>query len=163
MPFLAILAVAGVYAVGLRLYRVDRPWLPILVLAPLLSLGLAKSLYGERDDMFWADLEQTAKKVNEVTTPRQTLYADEAIYFLTRHDPPSGMEMDDSHKFKFPPPMLALLHLIPRADLERRVKAGEFSTLETCENDDDVAAHGYEKVFAKSATAGACMVFWDKR
>jgi hypothetical protein len=113
--------------------------------------------------MVWADLEQTAKKVNEVTTPRQTLFADEAIYFLTRHDPPSGMEMDDSHKFKFPPPMLALLHVIPRAELDRRVKAGAFSTLETCEGEDDAEAHGYAKLFADKATAGACLVFWGKR
>jgi hypothetical protein len=163
VPFLGILAVAGVYAAGLRLYRADRPWLPVLLLAVLLSFGLAKSLYGERDNMVWADLEQTAKKVNEVTTPRQTLFADEAIYFLTRHDPPSGMEMDDSHKFKFPPPMLALLHVIPRAELDRRVKAGAFSTLETCEGEDDAEAHGYAKLFADKATAGACLVFWGKR
>ncbi len=163
VPFLAILAVAGIYAAGSSLYRADRPWLPVLLLALLLSFGLAKSLYGERDDMVWADLERTARKVNEVTTPRETLFADEAIYFLTRHEPPSGMEMDDSHKFNFPPERLALLHVIPRAELDQQVKAGAFSTLETCEDDDDVAAHGYEKVFAKSATAGACMVFWDKR
>jgi hypothetical protein len=163
VPFLSVLAVAGVYAAGSRLYRADRPWQPIVPLALLLAFGLAKSLYRERDDMVWTDLEQTAKKVSEVTSPRQTLYADEAIYFLTRHEPPSGMEMDDSHKFDFPPPMLAFLHVIPRAELERRVKAGAFSTLETCEGEDDAQEHGYAKLFAKNATAGACLVFWDKK
>ena len=163
VPFLAILAVAGIYAAGSSLYKSDRPWQPVLVLTLLLSFGLAKSLYEERDNMVWPDMEKTAKKVNEVTTPRQRLFADEAIYFLTRHDPPSGMEMENSHKFNFPPTQLALLHLLPQAELDRQVKAGAFSTLETCADEDDVKEHGYAKVYAKSAAAGECTVFWGKR
>jgi len=163
VPFLAILAVAGIYAAGSSLYTLERPWPPVLVLILLLSFGLAKSLYEHRDNMVWPDLEKAARKVNEVTTPRQRLFADEAIYFLTRHDPPSGMEMENSHKFNFPPPLLALLHLIPQAELDRQVKAGAFNTLETCEDQDDVEAHGYAKVYAKKAAAGDCTVFWDKR
>src|SRR6202034_2359028 len=82
VPFLGILAVAGIYAAGSSLYALDRPWQPVLVLTLLLLFGLAKSLYDERDLMVWHDLEKTARKVNEVTTSRQTLFADEAIYFL---------------------------------------------------------------------------------
>jgi len=163
VPFLGILAVAGIYAAGSSLYKLDRPWHPVLLLTFLLSFGLGKSLYEERDNMVWPDLEKTAKKVNEVTTPRQRLFADEAIYFLTRHDPPSGMEMENSHKFNFPPAQLALLHLLPQAELDRQVKAGAFSTLETCADEDDVKEHGYAKVYAKSAPAGECTVFWDKK
>jgi hypothetical protein len=163
VPFLAILAVAGIYAAGSSLYNLDRPWQPVLLLTLLLSFGLAKSLYEERDNMVWTDMEKTAGKVNEVTTPRQRLFADEAIYFLTRHDPPSGMEMENSHKFNFPPALLALLHLIPQAELDRQVKAGAFSTLETCDEQDDIETHGYKKLYAKSAAAGDCTVFWDKR
>jgi len=163
VPFLAILAVAGVYAAGSSLYKLDRPWQPVLLLTLLLSFGLAKSLYEERDNMVWPDLEKTAKKVNEVTTPGQRLFADEAIYFVTRHDPPSGMEMENSHKFNFPPTQLALLHLLPQAELDRQVKAGAFSTLETCADEDDVKERGYAKLYAKSAAAGECTVFWDKR
>jgi len=73
------------------------------------------------------------------------------------------MEMENSHKFNFPPPLLALLQLIPQAELDRQVKAGAFNTLETCEDQDDVEAHGYAKVYAKKAAAGDCTVFWDKR
>ncbi len=163
VPFLAILAVAGLYAAVSSLYRPDRPWQPILVLTLLLSFGLAKSLYEQRDNMIWPDLEKTARKVSEVSTPRERLFADEAIYFLMRHDPPSGMEMADSHKFSFPPALLAVRHLIPQAELDRQVKAGVFSTLETCEDEDDVEAKGYAKVYAKSAAAGQCKVFWDKK
>ena len=163
VPFLGILAVAGIYAAGSSLYAFDRPWQPVLVLTLLLSFGLAKSLYDERDSMVWPDLEKTARKVNEVTTSQQTLFADEAIYFLTRHDPPSGMEMENSHKFKFSGALLALLHLIPQAELDQQVKAGAFSTLETCEEQDDVEVHGYAKLYTRNAAAGECTVFWDKK
>jgi hypothetical protein len=163
VPFLGILAVAGICAAGSSLYKLDRPWQPVLALAFLVSFGLAKSLYEERDNMVWQDLEKTAKKVNEVATPQQRLFADEAIYFLARHDPPSGMEMENSHKFNFPAARLALLHLTPQAELDRQVKAGAFSVLETCADDDDIKERGYSKLYAKSAAAGDCTVFWDKR
>jgi hypothetical protein len=163
IPFLAILAVAGVYAAASRLYYPDRPWKPVLLLSLLLSFGLAKSLYDDRDNMTWSDLEEAANQVNQVTTAQQTLFADEAIYFLTRRKPPSGMEMGNSHKFNFSQESLALLHLLPQAELDRQVQAGQFSTLETCDDPDDVEAHGYAKVYAKSATAGSCKVFWQRR
>jgi hypothetical protein len=163
VPFLGILAVAGIYAAGSSLYALDRPWQPVLVLTLLLSFGLAKSLYDERDVMVWPDLEKTARKVNEVTGSEQPLFADEATYFLTRHAPPSGMEMQNSHKFNFSAPRLALLHLIPQAELDRQVEAGAFSTLETCDEQDDIDAHGYAKLYAKHAAAGECTVFWDNK
>jgi len=163
VPFLSILAVVGVYAAISRLYEVDRPWKPILVLTLLLAFGLGKALYDERDSFVWADLEKVANQVNAVTTPQQTLFADESIYFLTRHAPPSGMEMWNSHKFNFAQPELALLHLIPQAELDRQIQAGKFSTLETCEEPEDIQAHGYAKLYAKSAMLGDCMVFWSKR
>jgi 4-amino-4-deoxy-L-arabinose transferase-like glycosyltransferase len=161
VPFLGILAVAGIYAAVASLYTVDRPWQPVLLLTFLLSFGLAKALYDQRDTMVWPDLEKTARKVNEVTAPQQRLFADEAIYFLTGHAPPSGMEMENSHKFSFPQAQLALLHLLPQAELDRQVKAGAFRTLETCEEEDDLKEHGYAKLYAKNAAAGECTVFWD--
>jgi 4-amino-4-deoxy-L-arabinose transferase-like glycosyltransferase len=163
VPFLSILAVVGIYAAGSSLYEPDRPWQPVLVMIFLFSFGLATSLYEDRDSMVWADLEKTATKVNEVTTPQQKLFADEAIYFLTRHDPPSGMEMRDSHKFNFAPAELALLHIIPQAELDKRVKEGAFSTLETCADQDEIESHGYAKPYGKKAAAGECTVFWDLR
>lgn len=163
VPFLGVLAAVGMYAAASRLYAMDRPWTPVLLVTLLWSLGLAKLLYEERDNMVWSDLENIARQVNEVTTPHQTLFADEAIYFLTRHEPPSGMEMRNSHKFNFPQARLAMLHLIPQAELDRQIQAGAFSTLETCEEHDYVEAKGWAKLYAKSATLGNCLVLWDKR
>jgi 4-amino-4-deoxy-L-arabinose transferase-like glycosyltransferase len=162
VPFLSILAVAGIYTVSSRLYAMGRPWPAVLILTLLLLLGLGKSLYEDRNDMVWADLENIARKVDEVTTPQQTLFADESIYFLTRRDPPSGMEMRNSHKFDFPQAQLAMLHLIPQAELDREIHAGAYSTLETCEEPDYVKAQGWAKLYAKSASVAGCAIFWDK-
>jgi 4-amino-4-deoxy-L-arabinose transferase-like glycosyltransferase len=161
VPFLAILAVAGLYAIGESLYKPDRPWIPVLVLSAFVTFGLTKDLIDVGDNIIWPDMEKVAMKVAQVTKPQQTLYADEAIYFLTSHTPPSGMEMDDSHKFNFPPTRSTFLHLIPASELERQVKSGRFDTLETCDDDDYIAEHGFAAVYANRAEVEFCNVFWN--
>jgi hypothetical protein len=164
VPFLSILAAAGIYAAGSALYDARRPWRPVLVVTFLFGLGLASTLFDERDDLVWPDLEKAAAKVASVVTPEQALFADEAVYFLTRHTPPSGMEMVDSHKFDLPPALSSQLHLIPKAELDRRVKAGAFAALETCEEEEeDIQKHGYASLYAKSTSVGDCKVFWDRK
>ena len=163
VPFVAILAVAGVYFLATTLYRQDRPLLPLTVLVFLLSVALGKSLDDKRDVLTWPELEKLADKVSQVTSPGQALYADEAIYFLTRHSPPSGMEMMDAHKFDFPPGGLRSLHLISQIELDRLVQARTFDTLETCETQEDIAQRGYAKLYSKSSYISDCFVFWDRR
>jgi hypothetical protein len=161
VPFLAILAVAGVSAAAAKLYRPDRTWPPVLLLTFLISLGLGARLYGEREAIVWADMEEVARKVSAVTRPDETLFADEAIYFLTRHAPPSGMEMRDSHKFKLSRAESALFHILPQAELDNMVKQGYVHTLETCEDDEFIKAHGYANVYVRSSKAADCTMFWD--
>ncbi|HJT89291.1 MAG TPA: glycosyltransferase family 39 protein [Bryobacteraceae bacterium] len=161
VPFLSILAVAGIYFFASRVYRLDRPWHAVAVLGLLLLLGLGKGIYDARDNLTWPEMEQVARKVNAVAMPGQALYADELTYFLTRHAPPSGMEMANSHKFHFTPERMRGLHLISDTELERQVETGVYGVLETCEDDDYIAEHGYAKWFRKSAEAGSCTVFWD--
>jgi 4-amino-4-deoxy-L-arabinose transferase-like glycosyltransferase len=161
VPFLSVLAIAGLSAAASKLYKPDRPRIPALLLGFLIAFGLGKTLYDERDATTWSDMQKVADKVTAVTTPEQTLYADEETYFLTRHTPPSGMEMQNSHKFNFSPADDALLHLIPQTELDRRVKSGYFHTLETCQDDDFLKAHGYVNLYLKSTETQGCKVFWD--
>jgi len=163
VPFLSILAVAGIYFLATALDRPNRPWPPVILVTALLTFGLGKGLYDARVYQTWTDFEKLAKQVNAVTAPQQTLYADEAVYFLTRHAPPSGMEMMDSHKFNLPAERLRTMHLISHAELTRMVQAGAFATLETCEDPDDVKEHGYAKPYLQSAHVGDCVVFWGKK
>ena len=87
------------------------------------------------------------------------MFADEMTYFLTRRTPPSGMEMENAHKFDFAPARLSLLHLMPQAQLDREVAQGLFSTLETCRDADYLAEHHYAAVYREKVEAGGCFVF----
>lgn len=160
VPFLSVLSVAGLYCLVTALCRKERIWAPIAVVSFLVLLGLGKQLYEERDASTYSDFEQIAKKVSEVTPPNQPLFADEVIYFLTKHAPPNGMEMWNAHKFSFSADRLRLFHLIPQGELDRRVAAGAFYTLETCEEDDFIKEHGYSRVYGKVATPNGCTVYW---
>lgn len=162
VPFLAILASAGLYETARRLDPRGGPRWPVLAVTLLLALGLAKKLYDRRDYLFWRDMEAVARKVEQVTPPHATLLADEMVYFLTRRRPPPGMEMDDSHKFDFPPAIAAFRHVVSKADLDRMVKAGTFSTVETCDSDDEVEARKLRELYGQKAEIASCYVFWDK-
>jgi 4-amino-4-deoxy-L-arabinose transferase-like glycosyltransferase len=164
-PFLAILASAGLYDIGSRLGSSDRPWRPVIFVAVVLSLGLAKTIYDKRDNMNWHDFQQVAAKVREVTPAGQPLLADEFVYFLLRRVPPSGMELADSHKLNnIPADLAAALHVLPRKDLDDQVKLGRFSTVETCDDDDErVEALHLTQLYSRWEDVSGCVVYWDKR
>jgi hypothetical protein len=160
VPFLGILASAGLYAAGSRLVAPDRPFWPVAVVSILVCLGLAKSLYDEREDFNWRDVEAIARKVNEVTPPQAALLADELTYFVSRHGPPSGMELADSHKLDFPAGRAAELHVISRAELERRIQAGAFDTVETWDTADRIAALGLPRLYTHRVEVAEANLFW---
>jgi 4-amino-4-deoxy-L-arabinose transferase-like glycosyltransferase len=162
-PFLGILAAVGLYSIGSRMYSPDRPFWPVFVFTALLSFALAKSLYEEYDQFDWRDVEELAVKVNEVTPPDGMLLADEHVYFLTRRTPPSGMELADSHKLELPAALASSLHVVNGSELDRRVRAGVFDTVETCDEDEKIQARGFRQVYSRSAETGSCTVFWAPR
>ena len=71
--------------------------------------------------------------------------------------------MDDSHKFHFSPARSALLHLIPEAELMHKVKQGAFDTIQTCEDSDYIAEHGFAGLYKNSAQIDFCTVFWNRK
>jgi hypothetical protein len=164
VPFLGILASVGLYEISSRLDTRSRPFWPVVVLTVLLCLGLGKSLYESRDDFAWRHLEDVARKVDQITPPHAPLLADEHIYFLTRRTPPAGVEFPDSQKLNLPAAVAASLHIVPRAELARRVQAGMFSTVETCTDEDDERYKilGLPQVYAQKAVVHDCNIFWDR-
>ena len=164
-PFLSILASAGLYEAGARLFGPERPFWPVATATALVCGGLASRLYLEaRDDFFWRDMEEVARKVDSVTPPQGTLWAsEEHVYFLTRRTPPPGMEVDDSHGVQVPPAEAALLHLVSRDELSKQIEAGMFDTAEICVDDPDSAEMAdLARIYARSATITPCHVFWDR-
>jgi 4-amino-4-deoxy-L-arabinose transferase-like glycosyltransferase len=165
VPFLGILASVGLYEICSRLDTKSRGFWPVLVLTILLCLGLAKAIYEGQGEYTWQDLEDVARKVDQVTPPHASLLADEHIYFLTRRTPPSGMEFPDSQKLDLPAAMAAALHIVPRAELAKRVRARMFHTVETCDEEDDerILIFGLPQIYSQKAEIHGCKIYWDGR
>jgi hypothetical protein len=163
VPFLAIPACAGLYAAGSRILAADRPAWPAAALCLLATIGLAKSLYDTRDYYVWKETEDIARKMNEVTPADGVMFADELTYFVSRRPPPSGMELADSHKFNLARAAMAQYHLVSKQELERRLKAGEFDSVETWEEDDKIKELGLADMYGNKAVVHEANIFWGKK
>ncbi len=160
VPFLSILACAGLYSAGSKLYRHDRPFVAAVVFTVLFSLGLTKALYDGREDRKWQDYETIAHKLNEVVPAKALLLADEQFYFLTRRTPPSGMEYADTHKLELPAAKAASLHIVPGSEIKRRIQAGVFDAVQSCEEEDYMKKLGLPGVYKHRVDVEECAIFW---
>jgi hypothetical protein len=160
IPFLAILAAVGLYAIASRALDPDKPLWVVLPLVIFMALGLTKSLY-ERTMGDWSGYEKLAKKVDEVTPRNALLYANEPIYFLTQRVPPSGLELYYTHLVDLGPKENALLHIIPDAELKREVQSGIFATAYSCD-DDEIGDYGLAKLYKQRVDMEDCSIFWDR-
>ena len=159
VPFLAIPAAVGMFVVGSKLYRADRPWPSVALACALGVLGLATQFYEDRDSLKWRQMQQVADKVAEVTPAGASLYADEITYFLTHRAPPPGMEFSYGHKLNLPAAQEAMFHLLPEAKLDEMVARKTFATAESCD-DDDMERLKLESLYAEQASVATCKVFW---
>lgn len=165
VPFLGILASVGLYEIVSRLDTRSRPFWPLLALTILLCLGLGKAISERSDDYTWRDLEDVARKVDQVTPANAPLLAEEHCYFLTRRRPPDGMEFADSQKvFSLPPALATSLHILPRTELAKHVQMGMFSTVQACRDDDDERFQvlGVAPLYRQKAVIHGCSIFWDR-
>ena len=158
VPFLTILAVAGLYAIASRVLRADRALLPVLLVSALFAFGLGKSLY-ERRDLNWSPYERLANKVDQVTPRNAPLLANEPIYFLTRRTPPPGFELSYSHKINLPPADAARIHILTEAEIKRQVQSGRFATAYSCDSD-EIDDWGLEKLYTQHVDMDDCSIFW---
>jgi 4-amino-4-deoxy-L-arabinose transferase-like glycosyltransferase len=160
IPFLTVLAVVGFYAVVARLENPDRLRAPVILLIVIMALCLGNTFYNDRDTTTWRQLEQVANKVMQVTPKGTALAAPEAIYFLANWPIPPGMEHDDAHKLKLPPAENARLHILPKAELDQRIKSSDFSTTVICDDDDFISHVKDWHVYSQSEEISECTVFW---
>lgn len=160
VPFLSVLAATGLYSLTIRLANPDRPAWAVACVGILMTLGLGKALYEERDAFSWSDLEEIARKADRVTPRNGTLLADEHVYFLTHRKPPSGMELDYSHRLLISPEFASSLHVVLRPELNRRIHAGIYDTIATCE-EEKAAAIGIPDLYRQKANIADCAVYWD--
>jgi len=162
VPFVAIICTIGLYYAGTHLGRPEKPVWLMLLLTFVMSLGIAKTINGNKTDYRWKDWEKLAAKVNEVTRPEGLIYADEAVFFITKRRPPSGMEYADTHKLHLSNELESQLHIFSKEELARRVKAGTYDTVATCEDDDKMNEQNLPSIYKQKVTMGDCAVFWDR-
>ena len=160
VPFLAVLAPAGLYGLVLRFDSTGRPLWPVFLVGAFMAFGLERSLFEQRGNMVWRDVEAMAAKVNEVTEPEAPVFADEFVYFASRRVPPRGLEHADASKLSLPPALAARLGVIGGEELDSRVLAGQFATLETCDAE-FIEKVGLKSLYRHSARFGDCTVYWD--
>lgn len=159
VPFLAVPAAAGMYAIAVRVFALRYGVRPLLVVATLFSLGLVRLLYDGRDDDDWSVYERLARQIDSVTPSNAPVFATEPIYFLTRRAPPSGFELYYTHRLKLPPSQSALFHLLTYDELRQQVRVGRFATAYECE--DDNVKFGLDHFYRQSKKMGDCTVYWD--
>jgi hypothetical protein len=159
VPFVSILAVAGLYAIASRVLEPDRPLWPVLLVSLLFVLGLGKSLYDEPDET-WRLYQRMADKVDEVTPRNAVLLADEPIYFLTKRTPPPGFEMSYTHKLNLPSAEAALLHIVTEDEVKRQVHSGVFATAYTCDRN-EIDNYDLKSVYQQHEDIADCTIFWD--
>jgi len=160
VPFLAILAAAGLYAVASHVPRLARPLWPALAVSLLFAAELGWSIYTDPDFEDWAMYERLAKLVDRVTPANAPLFADEPIYFLTRRRPPEGFELVYTHKVKLPPAELAQLHIITEPGMAREVQSGMFATVYSC-NEKATEYYGFRNLYRQHENLYDCTIFWD--
>jgi hypothetical protein len=160
VPFLAVLVVGGLYAIGSRVFEPDRPLWPVLLFNTLLVLVLARTLYDNREDHSWSTFQLVANKLAQVTPPDSLMFANEPIYVLLRRVPPPGFELAYSHKVNLPPTERSLLHVLTEDEVKHQVQSGRFATAYSCD-DDEIADYGLSKLYNQQAEIGDCKVFWD--
>ncbi|MGA2984629.1 MAG: hypothetical protein ABSG32_12500 [Terriglobia bacterium] len=160
-PFVGILAVPGLYAIGSRVLQPEKPFWPVLVLSVVCGAALARGLVDDASASYrWKDYEAIAQKLQQVTPTGRQAFTEEEIYFLMKRRPPSGMEFGYSHKLKLPPAVLAELHITSEEMQKRQLAAGAFASAATCDND-MVNDYALEKTFHQKADTHGCSVYWD--
>jgi 4-amino-4-deoxy-L-arabinose transferase-like glycosyltransferase len=160
VPFLAMLAAVGLYAIVSRLFEAREPLWAVLPVALLLVFGLGRSLYDRREMGDWSPYERLARKIDEVTPPNAQLLATEPMYFLTRRVPPPGLEFSYAHEVDLGPAENKLLHIVTSADLKRQVQSGVFATAYSCD-DDEISDYGLPNLYEKRVDIADCAIFWD--
>lgn len=160
-PFAAIPAAAGLYAAGSRIF--PSPAWPLAAVLFITGCGLGEALYARRGNYTWSDYERIGRRVLSVTPPGGAIFAEEIVYFAMHRPPARGLEFYYDRKVNLPPSELALLHILPQAEVERRLSAGAFATVYLCEDEDTYDRLGLPKLYRHQDAIEDCALFWGRR
>lgn len=153
VPFVSILAVAGLFTIGSRRMAV--------LAAAFMAFSCAHALLEDRDASTWNEYENVARKTAEVTSPGAMLYAEEPVYFLLHRTPPTGLEFSYTRNIQLPAAREKLLHVVSQAEFKKQIRAGRFATVQSCK-DDLIDYYQLSSVFPHEMDVEDCSIFWGK-
>jgi 4-amino-4-deoxy-L-arabinose transferase-like glycosyltransferase len=160
VPFLAVLACIGFFAVVSQLGYAGRPRYAVGLLGCFMMLALARGIYQERDNYSWPKLTPIAHKLNQVAPPKALVLTQEPIYFLSGREVPYGLEFGFAQKLNLGARQNTLFHILPQADLDREIKAQRFAAAAICDDGDRESHIEDLHVFPKTFESGDCTVLW---
>jgi hypothetical protein len=162
VPFLAVLAAAGLFAL-VHALQLERSRKPVAVLALLLVAGLGRTLSERNRDVdTWAPYQRLAAKIDQVTPPGAPVLTAEVLYFLTHRTPPSGYELSYTHLLQLKPEEMASFHLLDERQVKRQVQAGRFATVYSCDPE-EIENWGVSALYKQSVEMESCTLFWDRK
>jgi hypothetical protein len=160
-PYLGVLAVPGLYALGSRVLQPDRPFWPVLIISVIFAGALMWNISDRSSGSYnWPQYEDIARKLAEVTPPGKQIFTEEEVYFLTKRRPSFGLEFQYSQKLELPPEQLAALHITPESELKKQVAAGTFWSAATCD-DDMIDDYDLDNAFRNKVKVHDCPVYWN--
>jgi hypothetical protein len=161
-PFLAIVAVAGLYGIASKMGYGDRPKWPASIAAVLMALMFTSFGVSMFDQTTWQEYEKVAQKVAEVTPKGGRIFADELVYFILQITPPSGMECSYTHVLPLSPAQEKRQHLVSEAELKGQFARHEFVTAQSC-SDPEMDRLGVAGAYRYRNDMDDCTVFWGER
>jgi hypothetical protein len=162
-PFVGILAVPGLYAIGSRVLQPERPFWPVFIISVIMAGGLARNLWDDGTSSHnWPEYEDIGRKLAEVTPHGKEIFAEEELYFLTKRRPSFGLEFQYSQTLDLPRERLAALHVTPESELNGHLAAGTFWSAATCD-DDMIDDYSLDKTFQNKVKVHDCPVYWNPK
>ena len=158
-PFITIVAMAGLYAVAVRIDYGDRPKWPAAVASVLMTLMFSSFYVQSFDQTTWQEYEKLAQKIKEVTPKGGRIFADEVVYFALGWSPPSGMECSYTHALNLPPREEKLQHLVSEPDLKQQFLRHEFDTVQSC-SDPEMERLGLPAGYPHKVDMDECTIYW---
>jgi hypothetical protein len=159
IPFMTILSMAGVYAVGSKMGYSARPAWPAGIAVLLVALACVSYGVESVQQTTWQEYEKVARKVAEVTPPGGRIFADELVYFALGQNPPSGMEVSYTHTVKLSAAEEKLEHIVSIDELKEQFAKHEFATVQSC-SDAEMDRYGLPSSYRYKADMDDCTVFW---
>jgi hypothetical protein len=159
VPFMTILSMPGLYALGEKMGYTQRPAWPTGIVAVLVTLMCVPFVVDSFQQTTWQDYEKVAQKVAEVTPKGGRIFADELVYFILGQAPPSGMEVSYTHTVKLSPAEEKLEHIVSVDELKKQFVNHDFVTAQSC-TDAEMERYGLADAYPNRKDMDDCSIFW---